>query len=282
MTVSERQPIIDLHSHSTASDGVFAPARLIEEAASRGITTLALTDHDSISGLDEAEAAAREHGIDLLPGVEFTVGCAGSEVHLLGLGVDRTNRKLLGLCAEIQERRRRRFYEMMDRLRMAGVPLKTEGVAQGVSLARPYLARMLVEQGIVETYQEAFTRYLKKGAPGYVGNRRTPIKRAIDAIHAAGGVAVVAHPGLYRNGDEVVREAAEQGADGIECYHSDHNHDKIGHYVAMARKLGLLVSGGADFHGPDHARAKLFGQRSCPPEEFERMKNALAARATSN
>ncbi len=282
MTVSDRRIVIDLHSHSTASDGVFAPARLIEEAASRGVTTLALTDHDTVAGLDEAELAAKAHGIELMPGVEFTVGCAGTEVHLLGLGVDRTSRPLIALCTEIQERRRKRFFEMLDRLRMAGVPVKTEGIEDGVSLARPYLARMLVEQGFVRTYQEAFDRYLKKGAPGFVGNRRTPIKRAIEAIHAAGGVAIVAHPGLYRNGDEVVHEAVQQGADGIECYHSDHNHDVQGHYVAIARKLNVLVSGGADFHAPDHARARLFGKRACPPEEFARIREALDARSSIN
>jgi predicted metal-dependent phosphoesterase TrpH len=215
----------------------------------------------------------------LLPGVEITCECAGAEVHLLGLGVDRTNRVLSELCNQIQSRRTSRFYEMVDRLRAAGVPLSTEGVEEGVSLARPYLARMLVQQGKAATYQDAFERYLRKGCPGYVAHETLGIERAIKAIRAAGGVAVIAHPGLYKNGDEVVYEAARLGLDGIECYHSDHNHDVTQHYVSLARKLKLLVSGGADFHGPEHARSKFFGKRGCPADEFDRMREALADRS---
>ncbi|MBK8205949.1 MAG: PHP domain-containing protein [Planctomycetes bacterium] len=271
--------MIDLHSHSTCSDGSFAPARLFEEAHSRGVTTLALTDHDTVAGLDEAEAAAKRLGIEFVPGVEFTVTCADSEVHLLGLGIDRRNPALVALCGEIQVRRRRRFFDMVDKLRAAGVPLKTDDVQDGVSLARPYLARMLVEQGHASGHQDAFQKYLRKGGVAFVAHRVTPISRAIEAIHSAGGAAIVAHPALYRNGDEVVNAAVELGADGIECYHSDHNHDVQNHYLARARKQKLLVSGGADFHGPDHARSHMFGKRSCPLDEYERVMDALAARA---
>lgn len=271
--------LVDLHSHSTRSDGAFAPARLVEEAAARGVTTLALTDHDTTAGLDEAEAAAQEHGLEFVAGVEITCECAGTEVHLLGLGIDRLNPKLQRICTDVQERRRERFFEMVARLRAHGVPLSTEGVEDGVSLARPYLARLLVQQGKVAGYQEAFERYLRRGRPGFVDHSRIRIEGAIEAIQAAGGVAVIAHPGLYRNGDEVVFEARKLGLDGIECHHSDHNHDVSQHYVSLARKLELLVSGGADFHGPEHARSKFFGKRGCPNDDFERMKDALAARA---
>jgi predicted metal-dependent phosphoesterase TrpH len=272
-------PLVDLHSHSTRSDGAFAPARLVAEAAARGVTTLALTDHDTTAGLGEAEAAAQEHGIGFVPGVEITCECAGTEVHLLGLGIDRLNPKLQRICTDVQQRRRKRFFEMVERLRAHGVPLSTEGVEDGVSLARPYLARLLVQQGKVAGYQEAFERYLRRGRPGFVDHSRIRIEGAIEAIQDAGGVAVIAHPGLYRNGDEVVFEARKLGLDGIECHHSDHNHDVSQHYVSLARKLELLVSGGADFHGPEHARSKFFGRRGCPADDFERMKEALAARA---
>ncbi|MCB9933844.1 MAG: PHP domain-containing protein [Planctomycetes bacterium] len=271
--------LVDLHSHSTRSDGAFAPARLVEEAAARGVSTLALTDHDTTAGLDEAESAAQEHGLEFVPGVEITCECAGTEVHLLGLGIDRLNPKLQRICTDVQQRRRERFFEMVARLRAHGVPLSTEEVEDGVSLARPYLARLLVQQGKVAGYQEAFERYLRRGRPGFVDHSRIRIEGAIEAIQAAGGVAVIAHPGLYRNGDEVVFEARKLGLDGIECHHSDHNHDVSQHYVSLARKLELLVSGGADFHGPEHARSKFFGRRGCPADDFERMKEALAARA---
>lgn len=270
---------IDLHSHSTCSDGSFSPTRLVEEASTRGVTTLALTDHDTMHGLDEAEAAARAQGIEFVPGVEITCECAGTEVHMLGLGVDRTNRRLRDLCADVQERRRTRFFKMIEKLRQIGVPLSTAGVDEDVSLARPYLARMLVEQDHTKTYQEAFEKYLKKGRPAYLPNNPVPIGRAIEAVKAAGGVAIIAHPGLYRNGDEVVHEAVREGIDGIECHHSDHDHDTTRHFEAIACKRGLLISGGADFHGPHHRRSKLFGRKVCPTDEFERIMGAVAARS---
>jgi 3',5'-nucleoside bisphosphate phosphatase len=268
---------IDLHSHSTCSDGEFSPTRLVQEAHARGINVFALTDHDTVAGLDEAEAEATRLGIELVPGVEFTVACAGVEVHMLGLGVDRHNPALLSLCTEIRERRRKRFFGMVERLRMAGIALSTTGVADDVSLARPYLARMLVEQGHADGYQDAFNKYLRKNGPAYVAHSQVDIRRAIDAVRQAGGVSVLAHPGLYKDPDTVICEARNLGVDGIECYHSDHDHNRTEHFLAMARKLDLLVSGGADFHGPDHKRSILFGRKLLPPEYFERLVSAVSS-----
>lgn len=275
MSESAVSTVIDLHSHSTASDGALTPSQLFAEAAKRGVGTLALTDHDTLAGLDEAQAAADKHGVELVPGLEITCECAGTEIHLLGLGVDRSNSVLRALCDDVQGRRRVRFFEMIDKLRAHGVPLSTTGVEDGVSLARPYLARMLVQQGYVGSYNEAFERYLRHGCPGFVAHTNIGIQRAIDAIHAAGGVAVMAHPGLYRNGDECVFAAVQVGLDGIEVWHSDHSHDVTAHYLSIARKLNLLATGGADFHAPDHPRARHFGKRGCPPEEYERLTEAL-------
>jgi 3',5'-nucleoside bisphosphate phosphatase len=279
MTSEGPRPLIDLHSHSTRSDGTFEPARLVAEAARRGVTVLALTDHDTVAGLDEAEAAAREHGLSFVPGVEFTCGVAGMEVHLLGLGVNRANPTLLRLCDEIQYSRRERFMEMAAKLRQAGLPVSVSNLPHSTSLARPYMARLLVEQGYVQGYQDAFDRYLKRGAPAFVPHREVPIGRAIEAAHAAGGVALLAHPGLYRDGEAAVRAAVADGLDGIEVIHSDHNHQQAERYRALADELGLLVSGGADFHGPEHARAHFFGKRGCPPADYERLKVALENRA---
>jgi len=269
---------IDLHSHSTCSDGALSPTGLVQEAARRGLNVLALTDHDTTAGLDEAQREATRAGMQLVPGVEFTVDCIGIEIHVLGLGVDRANPELQRLCEEIRSRRRTRFFEMIARLRAAGVPLKDPDVPNEVSLARPFLARMLIQQGFVATQSEAFERYLRKGCPGFVEHNRLQARQAIDAIHAAGGLAFVAHPGLYQRGDEIVFELRQQGLDGIECIHSDHKHDVQQHYRALADKLGLLVTGGADFHGPDHPRSVNFGKRTLPIEDFARIEEALAKR----
>lgn len=267
---------IDLHSHSNCSDGALAPAALVREAASRGIGVLALTDHDTTAGVDEAEAEAAQHGLRIVPGVEITVDALGFEVHVLGLGVDRACVELQTLCGEIRGRRRERFFEMIARLRAAGVPLPEPVFDTDMALSRPLMARMLVEHGHARTYNDAFTRYLRKGCPGYVEHNRLPVVRAIDAIHAAGGVAIMAHPGLYPRGDEIVFEARRHGLDGIEAWHSDHAHDVAAHYAALAHRLGMLTSGGADFHAPDHPRSARFGRMGCPPAAWAAIESALA------
>lgn len=267
---------IDLHSHSTCSDGALSPTALIQEAARRGLNVLALTDHDTIAGIDEAQQEADRNGLRLVHGVEFTVDCIGIEIHVLGLGVDRRNGALNRLCNEIRSRRRTRFFEMIARLRAEGVPLTDPDIPHEVALARPLLARMLIQQGFVKSQTEAFERYLRKGCPGYVEHNRLNAAQAIEAIHAAGGLAFVAHPGLYQRSDEIVFDLRQSGLDGIECIHSDHRHDVQEHYRALANKLGLLVSGGADFHGPDHPRSVNFGKRTLPEEDFARIEAALS------
>ena len=273
--------LIDLHSHSTASDGELAPSDLVAVAATRGITTLALTDHDTVAGIPEAREAARSHGLELLPGLEFTCKCAGTVTHLLGLGVDPENSELLELCTDIQGRRRRRFDEMVARLKSTGIDVEVPEFAPNIALARPVLARLLIEAGHAETYDEAFRKYLRQGRAGFVPHRTVKITRALSAIHAAGGLASVAHPGIYRNGDEIVREAARLGADAVECWHSDHNPQRTQHFKDLAAETGLLATGGADFHGPTHARSVNFGKIVCPVEEYERLCEALESRVSS-
>ncbi|MBE7493142.1 MAG: PHP domain-containing protein [Planctomycetes bacterium] len=270
---------VDLHSHSICSDGTLSPTALVREARARGLDVLALTDHDTVAGVAEAQAEADRAGLRLVHGVEFTVDCLGIEIHVLGLGVNCRNRALTSLCDEIRSRRRTRFMEMIARLRAVGVPLKDPEIPHEVALARPLLARVMIQQGFVATQSEAFERYLRKGRPGYVEHNRLKAVQAIEAIHAAGGLAFVAHPGLYQRGDEIVFDLRQSGLDGIECVHSDHRHDVQEHYRALADKLGLLVSGGADFHGPDHPRSVNFGKRTLPVEDFSRIEAALAARA---
>lgn len=271
---------IDLHSHSTCSDGALSPTALVQEAVKRGLNVLALTDHDTTGGLDEAQAEAGRVGLQLVPGVEFTVDCIGIEIHVLGLGVNRASATLQRLCEEIRARRRTRFHEMVARLRAAGVPLAEPDFPNEMALARPLLARMLIQQGFVKSQTEAFERYLRKGCPGYVEHNRIKAEQAIEAIFESGGLSFVAHPGLYQRGDEIVFDLRQKGLDGIECIHSDHKHDVQEHYRALADKLGLLVSGGADFHGLDHPRSVNFGKRTLPEADFNRIKAVWQSRGS--
>lgn len=276
--VSSFGPCCDFHSHTTASDGSLTPAQLVEEAVRRGVTTLAVTDHDTTAGLDEAQSAAARTGLNLVPGVEITCEAATTEVHLLGLGVDRADGRLQALCAEMQQRRVARFARMYQLLAQLGLRFELPPTPPGMAPSRPLMARALVAAGHARDLDDAFNRYLKRGRPGFVPHRREPIKAAIDAVHAAGGLAVLAHPGIYGNAEAVLDVAIRDGIDGIECVHPDHDTTREARFTERARRQGLLISGGADFHGTDHARGHWFGKKFCPPSEALRLELALASR----
>ena len=269
----------DLHSHTTASDGTLAPRELLKTAFERGVKHLALTDHDTTSGHAEARAAAAEFGVGFIPGVEITCEAAGTEVHLLGLGIDAANDGLQRLCVEMQKRRLTRYHDMHGLLVAHGLKFELPPIPAGVSPSRPALARAMVAAGFAADEEEAFARYLRKGRPGFLPNRREPIKSAVDAIHGAGGIAMLAHPGLYPNSDACIDEAIAAGADGLECVHPDHDETRTQRYTTRARKLGLLISGGADFHGFGHPRSHFFGKKFCPPDEFIRLQMAMAGKS---
>ena len=278
MAANSSPLVIDLHSHSTCSDGGLSPRELVQEAHQRGVTTLALTDHDTTAGIEDARAVAEQLEIELVAGVEFTCEAAGREIHLLGLGVDIESEPLQELCSEIRNRRFTRFLKMHGLLEAAGIKFELPELTENDSLARPVMARLLIEAGYAQTYDEAFRKYLRPGCPGYFAHSCLPIDAAIEAVRAARGVSFVAHPGNYRNGDEVVAEALDKGADGIECYHPDHDEVKTRHFEEIALSRGGLVSGGSDFHRAEHARSAWFGRPACPPEHFDRMMQEVAAR----
>lgn len=266
----------DFHSHTTASDGSLAPRELVAEAVRRGVTTLAITDHDTTAGLDEARGAAGELGLTLVPGVEITCEAAATEVHLLGLGIDSSSKPLQVLCREMQARRIARFERMHQLLAQHGLRFEMPEIAPGTAPSRPLMARALVNAGLARDMEDAFNKYLKRGRPGFVPHKRDPVRAAIDAVHAAGGVAVLAHPGIYPNAEATIEEAISGGVDGVECVHPDHDDRREAKFTERARRAGLLISGGADFHGPDHVRSHWFGKKFCPPEEAARIEAAMA------
>lgn len=245
---------VDLHLHSTASDGTLSPGALVRRAAEEGFTALALTDHDTVAGIAEAQAAAREAGIRLIPGVELSCG-AQKEIHILGYGIDPQNEPLLAFSRHRREEREARAQKMVDRLAQAGMPIplsRVHELASGV-VARPHVARALVEAGYASSVSDAFDRFLVPGKCGYVPREDVRVAQAVALIHGAGGIAVLAHPMQLKLGDmaidALVREWKGQGLDGLEVYHPSAQNNHAAMLLHLARREGLLVTGGSDFHG---------------------------------
>lgn len=246
----------DLHTHTTASDGMQRPADNIRLAKEAGLAAIAITDHDTVDGIAEAMEAGERLGIIVVPGVEISTSAGGGDIHILGYYTDWQNdawRRKLGSLLDVRDRRNEMIIE---RLRAMGIAIRLEEVAEearkqgkdGGSIGRPHIAALLIAKDIVGTMQEAFDRYLGSEGSAYVNPPRLHPFEAVDWIREAGGTSVIAHPGIYGN-DELVEEIIRYGADGIEVYHSDHLPEDEARYERLARQYKLIVTGGSDYHG---------------------------------
>ncbi|CAG0956213.1 3',5'-nucleoside bisphosphate phosphatase [Burkholderiales bacterium] len=248
----------DLHSHSTCSDGLLTPRDLVRRAAAKRVDVFALTDHDEISGLHEAAAAASEAGIVFIPGTELSVSWRDLTLHIVGLAIDPDDATLHAGLKTIREGRSTRARRMADALAQAGIPGAYEGAMRYVTseslVSRTHFARFLVEAGYVGEVREVFKRYLTPGKPGYVGHEWATLPQAIAWIHGAGGQAVLAHPGRYPVNSTQMRELLAEfkaaGGDGIEVLTSSHTPEQFVEYATLARRFGFLASVGSDYHGP--------------------------------
>lgn len=243
---------VDLHLHTTASDGLWSPAELVRQAAAAGISVLAVTDHDSTAGVGPALATGSEVGVKVLPAVEVTAWQDGQEFHLLGYGVDLNSSKLRAFLAERRASRRRRVLRMLERLRAEGIVLSEEVLEErvaGASWGRTHLATVLVARGLVPDSQEAFRRYLAPGALAYAPPEPFPPQEAIRSLRATGAVPVLAHPALH-GVERRLEDLVEAGLQGLECYHPQHSPAVADYFLGQARRYGLLVTGGSDSHGP--------------------------------
>ena len=252
-------PCPDLHTHSTASDGMLAPAALARQAAAAGVRVLALTDHDTTEGLEEAGAAADALGIRLIPGVEISVTWHDLTVHLVGLNLDPATPALQAGLAGLREFRAWRAGEIGRRLERHGVPGAFEGaraLSNGRLIGRTHFARFLVRQGLAADVGQVFRRYLTRGKPGHVPGQWATLGAAIGWIRAAGGQAVIAHPARYDLTRtrllRLIGEFREQGGSGIEVISGSHNGEDALTMARHAREQRLLASAGSDYHGPDH------------------------------
>jgi 3',5'-nucleoside bisphosphate phosphatase len=274
---------IDLHTHTNYSDGTFEPRESIELARERGLETIAVTDHDTTRGLAEAFAAGAELGVEVVPGVEFSTIYNGEGVHVLCYYMDADHPDLAAELQRLQDDRFQRGERMVERLQELGYPISFERVreiAKGGNIVRPHVAQALVEAGVVETAKEAFTEELiGSGGRAYVEKHALHPVDALELIHRARGVCVLAHPGTFRETTPVpvtlIDELCAGGLDGIEALHPEHVPEVETRYVEMAERLGLFYTGSSDCHGTRYDPVRM-GSRTTPPEQFDRLKERAA------
>ncbi|WP_338844534.1 3',5'-nucleoside bisphosphate phosphatase [Massilia sp. W12] len=264
---------VDLHCHSNLSDGVLDPAVLAARAHAHGVRLWALTDHDELGGIPAARAAALEAGMRYVCGVEISISWAGETVHILGLQIDPQNQLLRQGLAHTRHGRLARAEEMAALLAQAGVPDALAGARRYASnpqlLGRTHFARYIVERGLCAKVSEVFQKYLTEGKPGYVPHRWASMEQALQWIHAAGGQAVVAHPGRYKYSTlaeaEMLQCFKDMGGAGIEVVTGSHSVEQYAHYANMAQHYGFLASAGSDFHAPGESRVDLGQLPAMPP-----------------
>ena len=243
-------PFVDLHSHSTASDGSKTPADVVAAAKAAGLAALALTDHDSMAGVPDAVRAGESLGVRVVPGVELSATDDEREVHLLGLHIQRPA-SIDDALRAFRDRRHERAVQIVEKLNALGVPITFDDVlahAGDAAIGRPHLARVLIEGGWARDSRDAFDRYLGAGKPAYVAKHRLSVGEAIDLAHAGGGIAVLAHPGSEGR-RETIERFVRLGLDGLEVRHPGHSSEDVNRLGALAGFFNLVQSGGSDWHG---------------------------------
>lgn len=269
--------LVDLHTHSTASDGVNPPSEVVRLAAERGIRFLALTDHDSTEGLGEALSAASSTGIDLIAGVELGTDVAAGELHMLGYCIDHDQPELQSTLSAFRAARRDRAATIVQRLNTAGIDVtldEVRGLAGAGAVSRAHVARVLIAHGIARSMDDAFARFLGRGQVGYVPRPRLTPPEAIRLIQGAGGVAVLAHPFTVDDLARTVSELVAAGLQGIEVYYGSYSESERQALLGLAERYSLIPTGGTDFHGFGEREGRDLGSVFVPVETVERLRRA--------
>ena len=248
---------IDLHVHTTASDGTMSPAALVQHAKDKGLRIIAITDHDTVEGIAEGLQEGRKLGLEVISGVELSVDFPKGTMHVLGYYIDHTNAELLDKLTIVQQARAERNLKIIEKLRDLGVDIDISEIKEAPEhgqIGRPHFAYALVQKGHAQNIQDAFDRYLGKGGPAYVEKFRFSPQEAMSIIHTAGGITVLAHPFTLnqpqqRDLEEVIVKLKAQGLDGIEVFYPEHSEGQTKVYRTLAKKHGLVLTGGSDFHG---------------------------------
>ncbi len=264
---------IDLHTHTTASDGLLPPERLVELAKGAGVTVLAIADHDTTDAVDAALAAGRRLGVEIIPAVEINTDVDESEVHVLGYFINYHEAWFQAFLVRLRDGRVNRAARMVEKLNALGLRIDFERVramAEG-AVGRPHVARALVEAGAVKSTEEAFEKYIGRSGPAYVERMKVTPEEAVRVIARADGIPVLAHPG-WGVKDEMIPPLVEAGLEGLEVYYPDHTPAMVAHYLDLASQYRLVVTGGTDFHGGDLATRVSIGSQYVPYDVVERLK----------
>ena len=280
LTVAKEQSIhsrADLHLHSTYSDGAFSPSELVKRSHEANVSVISITDHDNVGAIAEAADAGKSVNVEVVPGLELSVTLNEKDIHLLAYFFDPANRKLLDYLTFFRYERLKRAERIVQKLNEINIPLKMNAVLDqaGIgSVGRPHIATALLEEGLTESYHEAFLKYIGVGAPAYEKKYQLSPLEAIQMISQAGGLTFLAHPGKYTTDVELL-ELINLGLDGIEVVHPSHNVARQEFYRSVIHQYFLLECGGSDFHGGRKNDDEMFGAFTVPLDVVEEMRSRL-------
>lgn len=263
----------DLHVHTNASDGTLSPENLVKECLKARLSAIAIADHDTLDSVQPAINCAKDSGLEVIPALELTAQHEGQEIHMLGYFLDHRNKNLISKLKIIQQNRIERVFKIIENLKNIGIELSSDtvfGISGKSTVGRMHIAKAMVKEGRVSSIPEAFRKYIGDSSPAYVLGFTLSVKEAIDMIHEASGLAVLAHPYLLHN-DQLIVEFTRLGLDGIEIYYPEHSQGLINLYLELAKKHNLLVTGGSDFHGAVKPDVKL-GTIKLPMDFVEKMR----------
>lgn len=270
---------VDLHVHSTASDGRFSPAEIVRRAAELGLTVIALTDHDTVAGVDTALATAGDlPGLRVIPGVEISTDVPDGEVHLLGYFLDHTDRQLIAALERFRGSRQERARRMVAKLGNLGLDIdwaRVQAIAGDGALGRPHIAQAMLEKGYVASFGEAFTRYIGHGGPAYVERGKMTPVQSVELVLRARGIPVLAHPLTASDPEALIIELKQAGLVGLEVYYDSYTADEVSQLLGLARRYGLIATGGSDYHGLDAGTETMLGGADVPLEAAERLLTLL-------
>ncbi|MFC2016603.1 PHP domain-containing protein [Chloroflexota bacterium] len=272
---------VDLHIHSTVSDGLLTPAEIVRKSAEAGLTVIALTDHDTVDGIAPAlEAAKAFPRLKVIPGIEINTDVPKGEAHVLGYFIDYTHPELQAPLRRMRNSRQERAQGMITKLRNLGLPIEWERVkeiAGSGSIGRPHIARAMLEKGYIASIKEAFTKYIGWGGPAYIEREKRTPEEAVKLILQVNGLPVLAHPFTIKDPEAMVTELKASGLVGIEAYYEGYTAEEINRLVSLAKRHGLITTGGSDYHGLDASAETMIGSADVPIESAEQL-IALAER----